>query len=228
MSIRGIFSTISRSRIIPAVVLVAVVAVFGGWYIWHNNQPPQGWVKFESQKYGLKFIYPKSWGNPIISEYAADTGKRYLISFANPNEKVQVDPKTLMLIQPKTSTGITMDSDDATFKLCPIENQCQNLPMVTKSYITSQLNKASAVFVQQDETSYSQISVSPAHNQQSGLDVYQIANLPKIKVTAAHGSFYISGNKPDCPKNSFSNKEGCVSQDDFVSFAKVLKSLKAL
>lgn len=223
----------SYKKLLVFLVLVIILAAVGA-FLWPAkktlsptaSQSP--WADYSSQKYGFKFTYPKSWGNPQVREAVAGSGKHYLISFVSTSTKVGFDPKTKQLVLPNKSEWIEMDSADATSKSCTSETECEVIPGITESAVKTVLSKHDISLAQQDASSYAAVSAAPLYNQQSNLDVYQIVNLPKIKVSAAHGLFHISGKAAGCPQNKFSANISCVSRSDYNSLNKTLRSLKAL
>jgi hypothetical protein len=226
------------SKKLLVIILAAILVIAGlSWYTWNHNQqqkaakeaadkaaalvPPPGWTKYQSQKYGFQFIYPKTWGPVNVIYIPQKHGKQYTISFGFASEAAS-----------KNNVGdisqIKMDSTDFLIRSCDEKNknQCSNESAYTKVDIEKALSGDKIGIVAYDNISYTIYDYSSY----SQLEINQIVDLPKINVTAAKATLQryspITGCSMD--KLQIKTKAGCIGQKDYSDMKKILYSLQPL
>ncbi len=185
------------------------------------------WVTYKNPELGLKFNYPKLWGEVSISERAAKTGKTYSINF----DKQNLDPSARTPLN--TSVTLFFETNDLVKKFCETDqaSSCKDTPGFSAKDIQTALNTKPNKFVASDKESYA--TVDNSDKKVSILLVNQTVTLPKINVSAVTGKYYIVkvGDKPkQCPDNQLAtvNQESCISQSAYIDLNKTLKSVSGI
>lgn len=195
----------------PALlIIVLVLLLLGLVYVYGQNKSNSNkkaavssdWATYSSSQYGFKFDYPKSWGTPKINETEFNTSKHYDVRF-------YVKPGVPLL------HSISMDSGSLG---------------ITKVKVQKAINSSSADIVKKDSTSYTTVDVYHTFDTQSQLSIKQVVNLPKVDVSAVTYTYLINGKLTSCPVGKFSpaDNKSCVTENDYDTGLKVIKSIKAI
>ena len=207
-------------KLIGIGVFILVLIVAGG-YAYHrrsgsssnsNTSISVGWSLYKSDKYGFEFSYPNDWGGPTTTEVSNSASKQYVVAFPTDSTK---------------SIKIEMDSGLSNNKDCDPGKGCTT-GEVSKAYIESRLKNDKSDLAASDTTSFANVVSVP--KQVSGLSVYRIVSVPKIKTDAARLSYVVTSAGVSCPQNGFAptSTEGCVTKDTYVVADQVIKSLQSL
>lgn len=232
---------VNTRRTVPVKILVLffiLLGLLGGLYVYYTSHKdktpsdttsslPVSWVEYKNVKYSLEFIYPNSWGSPMISESLFQTGKHYDITFAH-------SPATS---NSSSEVSIILDSEDAATKICDSGGeQCVVSSVLTSSVIEQKLKEDKSLFATYNNSSYATILGNIEQNSASKLSasklsVYQVVNLPKLKVSAAQGIYAIMPSSSTCLENKFSpqnSEQNCITNDLYDTMSKILKSFKSI
>lgn len=215
----------SRTLTVFSTLALLLLATLGGWFVYGKyisgssknaaSSLPTGWAKFTSDKYGIKFIYPKGWGEPRLAESSNGQKKTYQITFA---------PKTVT----QRSLFAAIESDTPLPPDC--REACRDTKAFTKSDIETSLSGDKESYVRFDETSYSILFSDPKNKLSQELFMDQMIDIPKLKATAVQITYYIGGDK-ECPTNSFAGidrSDSCMTEIVYGQISKFAKSIKSL
>lgn len=219
-----------RLQKIPFLVipLVLVAGLGAGYYIYNQNNAkntvPEGWVEYKNDKYSLRFIYPKVWGEATLTDTTAKKGKQYNIAFRNNGSSGSF----------KNQVGVTMQTNDYLHEVCQSKDKCITLDRFDSGTVYRILKADKEFLAKYDTTSYATVKAntidSPVPGLSSSLDYYQVVNLHKINVSAVHVIYSIPGTNRDCPlyKLSVDSENKCVTQRNYQDLVSVVKSIKTL
>ena len=175
---------------------------------------PADWSAYENKEYGFGFIYPNSFGKPLVNTKAGTTGHTYHITF--PSAKGNAIPE------------INMTTDDYKDKICTADKKCHDITnQLNKAYVTNTLKSYSNIIVVQDDSSFAMVASGPS-GAGSTLGLDQIVSLEKSKISAV--SLQIKKGGSNCPNQKFSTdlSSGCIVQNDYDTLNQIAKSIKEI
>ena len=204
--------------ILIAFGLLILVIILSVWYSHHKTTPngttstTAGWTHYASNKYGLQFDYPGSWGQPQITTIPGKTGSHYQIIFA-------ADPQPAGFNK-NLSVVIGMDSTNYAASNC--SSGCT--PLTSKT-IQNNLKTGAKSLLQHDDSSYAFLGTI---GNNSILTDVQTVSISKIDVTGAIAIYSLRGNG-GCPAGKFASaaQKSCISSGDYNNLNEALKSIKA-
>jgi hypothetical protein len=206
------------------LVLVAVVAFIGGWYLGTKHQSSSqkaastsNLLSYKNTKYGFQLMYPSDWGNPSTTENTINNDTHYIVRF----QKSPVNATSFNI-------SLWMDYSDPKNSTCNASKQCFDPSAVTSVNIHDTLKNNKSVLTASDSSSYAIVS-NPSGQNISSLTAAQIVNISKIKASAATITYQVSGVS-GCSSNKFATNStsGCITHSDYETVNQVLKSLKSL
>jgi hypothetical protein len=210
--------------IILAFGVLVIVIIAASWYAashhkssQNNSGIPAGWSQFKSDKYGFKFSYPAFLGKPAVTTTKGKTGNFYQVSFAGASAKITAKPSVL----------INMYSKDYVNSICS-HTDCPPQKSLDSQAVLDSLKNSPKLFIKHDSSSYATLSYNPSLHT-STLSYTQIVNVPKLNTTAAVGLYSLSGTAT-CPAGKFAQntQQGCMSNSDYNTFSKVMKSIQGV
>jgi hypothetical protein len=228
-SIRGVVD----KKELPIILIVLVLLFAAGWVGRHYQKQkqtekkaaeiPANWATYKNTSYGFQIHYPRSLGQPSVFEIPGQQGKSYSIHFS---------PPLPVSAGHQDDFTIHLDSSDLYTKTCYNHNSdmCSTTTALTQAEIQKALLNNKSGFIKYDTTSYGFIPPNNGHGTIGQLDIFQIVNLAKIKVSAAHGTYLVLGKTTDCPvaKLAPDTQSKCLTNALYDTVAKVLKSLQPL
>jgi hypothetical protein len=222
------------------LVIVAIVALlaFGSWRLWdHHNQvarqkqAAKGWIQYKSLAYGLKFSYPKDWGTPTVSHIEEQNGRNYIISFRTSHSSATRNP-TIPATGVKPAFNMAFESEGVIHTVCPSNgSSCITSHAFTKSELQKALSGDKTKFLKYDSTSYSVLLSDSKSGLASGLNFYQIVNLPRLSVSAVRAVYYNIGNtSTKCPIDRLSpdSSKDCITESIYNKVARTVSSIHSL
>lgn len=222
---RSVTSKLSDSALVLIIVVLMLIsfAVGLGWEKKSNKSKqdstsivaPAGWSSYSNKDYNFGFIYPNSFGKPLVDVKKGNVGESFHITFPSSSNKDQ-------------ALELNMSSSDYKDKICtPDKKTCNDVgSVITKDFITGMLNSSDQTIVVQDATSFAMVVGDPARKQSVvGLD--QIVDLKKAKINAVSLQLTKTGGD-NCPRDKFVSdaKSKCVVQKDYDTLNQIAKSIK--
>ncbi len=204
----------SKTNVFLVAILLVAAAVAVGliWHSKHKDQPaaissnsstfPSDWPNYKATKYDFMFNYPTAWSSPEISQTSQSTNQTQIIFSGNAKTAYTV----VATIQPDVANGTS-----------------------AKSAIQKTLTGDKKNLLKYDGGSYSTALIDPATKSIGQINLFQIVNLSKLKISGAVVEVLLNPNSK-CAGSSLpsSNANGCFSQADYTTVSQFAKSIRSL
>ncbi|MBX4190944.1 hypothetical protein KW794_02545 [Candidatus Saccharibacteria bacterium] len=207
----------SRARSSILMVIILAIIVLAALATWYFTKPaskqvysgattvsiPSDWLEYKATKYGFVFNYPKTWSSPEVKESVLEGVKQEEITFSG-NSKTTYSVVTFM----------TPDNAKVTSNRANIQ---KTLAGDKKSFLKYDGGSYSTALMDSGTKSIAQINIS------------QIVNLPKLKISAAVTEVLLNPNSK-CAGNKLaaSSNDGCFSETDYTTVSQFVKTVRPL